>query len=38
MRRCIKTGYVKKTIHDSGTEHSQGKREITKERRGTAQV
>ena len=38
MRRCVKNGYVKKTVHDSGTEHLQGQREVTKERRETAQV
>ena len=29
MRWCVKTGYIKKIVHDSGTEHPQGWREIT---------
>ena len=38
MRRCIKTGYIKKIVHNSGTEHPQGYREVTKERRETTPV
>ena len=34
MRWCIKTGYVKKIVHNSGTEHHKAREKLPKKEEG----